>query len=275
MPKASDVKRGDVVRHKGRVFAVGKIEIRTPSSRGSNTLYKMKLRDVQTRQNYDETFKGEDLLDDVDFTRRQASYSYFDGELYVFMDDEDYSQYSFNEADLEGQLEYLTEGLGGIYVTVIDGFAKHRQPETCRKVAVAYRKRLRFLLLHEIQVWAWNSKWVDKYPDGGEEQREYRRTNLYSNHPLIDTGTWMPYTPTLEVGGVRFGTDKLAHLVSSGWTYYKEYYRGISKGQTPDELYAGTGDNVVVELAQAREKARQERIARNRVADCSTCPRVA
>ena len=123
MPKASDVKRGEVVRYKGRVFTVGKIEIRTPSSRGSNTLYRMKLRDVQTRQNLDETFKGEDLLDDVNFTRRQASYSYFDGELYVFMDDEDYSQYSFNEADLEGQLEYLTEGLGGIYVTVIDGVA--------------------------------------------------------------------------------------------------------------------------------------------------------
>jgi elongation factor P len=123
MPKASDVKRGEIVRYKGRVFAVNKIEIRTPSSRGSNTLYKMKLRDVQTRQNYDETFKGDDMLEDVDFTRRQASYSYFDGELYVFMDDEDYTQYSFNEADLEGQLEYLTEGLGGIYVTVIDGVA--------------------------------------------------------------------------------------------------------------------------------------------------------
>ncbi|MGD9021108.1 MAG: elongation factor P-like protein YeiP [Lysobacterales bacterium] len=123
MPKASDTKRGEIVRHKGRVYAVNKIEIRTPSSRGSNTLYKMKLRDVQTRQNLDETFKGDDMLEDVDFTRRQASYSYFDGELYVFMDDEDYSQYSFNEADLEGQLEYLTEGLGGIFVTVIDGTA--------------------------------------------------------------------------------------------------------------------------------------------------------
>jgi elongation factor P len=123
MPKASDVKRGEIIRHKGRVFAVSKIEIRTPSSRGSNTLYKMKLRDVQSRQNYDETFKGEDQLEDVDFVRRQASYSYFDGEMYVFMDDEDYSQFSFNEADLEGQLEFLSEGLGGIFVTVIDGAA--------------------------------------------------------------------------------------------------------------------------------------------------------
>jgi elongation factor P len=83
----------------------------------------MKLQDVQTKQNFDETFKGEDLFEDVDFVRRQASYSYFDGELHVFMDDEDFTQYSFNESDLEGQLEYLNEGLGGIIVMVIDGTA--------------------------------------------------------------------------------------------------------------------------------------------------------
>jgi len=123
MPRASDVKRGEIVRHKDHVYAVRKIDIRTPSSRGSNTLYRMKLQDVQTRQNVDETFKGEDMLGDVDYVRRQASYSYFDGELYVFMDNEDYSQYAFNETDLEDHLAYLSEGLGGIYVTVIDGVA--------------------------------------------------------------------------------------------------------------------------------------------------------
>ena len=98
MPRASEVKKGEIVRFKERVCAVRKIEIRTPSSRGSNTLYKMKLQDVQSQQNYDETFKGEDMLEDVDLVRRQSSYSYFDGELYVFMDDEDFTQYSFNQA---------------------------------------------------------------------------------------------------------------------------------------------------------------------------------
>jgi len=116
----------------------------------------------------------------------------------------------------------------------IASFPADRQPESCRKVAIAYRKRMRFLLLHEIQVWAWNSEWVDRIPNGADEQQEYRRTNLYSNHPLIDTGTWMPYTPTLEVAGVRFGTDKLAHLVSSGWTYYGEYRKGLKKGESPE-----------------------------------------
>jgi hypothetical protein len=116
----------------------------------------------------------------------------------------------------------------------IASFPEHRPP-TCRKIAVEYRTRMRFVLLHDIQVWAWNSQWVARIPEGGEEQKEYRRTNLYSKHPLIDTGTWMPFTPTIQVAGVRFGTDKLAHLVSSGWTYYSEYQRGLKKGETPAE----------------------------------------
>jgi hypothetical protein len=129
----------------------------------------------------------------------------------------------------------------------IASFPVDRPPASCRKVAVAYRKRMRFLLLHEIQIWAWNSEWVDRIPNGADEQREYRRTNLYSNHPLIDTGTWMPFTPTLEVAGVRIGTDKLAHLVSSGWTYYKEYYRGLKKGETPEEAKRGAVNRGIVE----------------------------
>jgi hypothetical protein len=117
----------------------------------------------------------------------------------------------------------------------IANFPADKPPPTCRQISIAYRKRMRFVLLHEIQIWAWNSSYVDRIPNGAEAQRDYRRTSLYSNHPLIDTGTWMPFTPTLEVAGVRFGTDKLAHLVSSGWTYYKEYNRGLRKGETPDE----------------------------------------
>ncbi len=121
MPKASDTKKGAIVRFKGQVCAVRKIEIRTPSSRGSNTLYKMKLQDVQSKQNVDETFKGDDMLDEVDFTRRKASYSYFDGEQHVFMDDEDYTQYALNETDLEGQTGYLIDGLNDIHVMIIEG----------------------------------------------------------------------------------------------------------------------------------------------------------
>jgi len=46
-------------------------------------------------------------------------------------------------------------------------------------------------------------------------------------------------------------------------------------GQTPDEVYAGTGDHVIAELAAAKAKARQQRIARNRAAHCPSCPKAA
>jgi hypothetical protein len=115
----------------------------------------------------------------------------------------------------------------------IASFPESRPPANCTEISVAFRSRMRFLLLHEIQIWAWNSEFVARIPDGGAEQKDYRRTNLYSNHPLIDTGTWMPYTPTIEVAGVRMGTDKLAHFVSSGWTYYAAYRRAVAGGETP------------------------------------------
>jgi hypothetical protein len=46
-------------------------------------------------------------------------------------------------------------------------------------------------------------------------------------------------------------------------------------GQTPNELYAGTEDDVVVELMKAREKASSERIATNRAAHGPSCPKAA
>jgi hypothetical protein len=117
----------------------------------------------------------------------------------------------------------------------VASFPASRPPETCTEISLAFRKRVRFLLMHEIQVWAWNSQWVARIPDGGAEAREYRRANLYSNHPLIDTGTWMPFTPTIDVAGVRMGTDKLAHFVSSGWTYYAAYCNALENGDAPDD----------------------------------------
>jgi elongation factor P len=47
MPKANELKRGAVVRAKDQVCVVRHIDIRSPSSRGSNTLYK--VADLQGR----------------------------------------------------------------------------------------------------------------------------------------------------------------------------------------------------------------------------------
>ena len=117
--KASDVKKGAIVKFRGQVCAVRNLQVQLPSSRGSNTLYKLRLQDVQTGQNIDHTFKGEDVLEAAEFLRRPAAYSYFDGELHVFMDSEDYSQYGFVPEDLAAELPFLSEGLE-VQVMIID-----------------------------------------------------------------------------------------------------------------------------------------------------------
>jgi transposase InsO family protein len=44
------------------------------------------------------------------------------------------------------------------------------------------------------------------------------------------------------------------------------------QGQTPDEIYSGTGGAVPEELIAARQRARDARLAANRVLSCGPCP---
>jgi len=42
-------------------------------------------------------------------------------------------------------------------------------------------------------------------------------------------------------------------------------------GQTPDEIYLGTVVDLPAQLAAARSKAREERLAANRAMSCNQC----
>jgi len=46
------------------------------------------------------------------------------------------------------------------------------------------------------------------------------------------------------------------------------------RGQTPDEMYFGTGDAVPPDLRSRAAAARRARVAANRSATCETCPSV-
>lgn len=121
MPKASELKRGMIVEINGQPHAVKQVEAKSPSSRGASTLYKIRYTNLQTRQKLDESYKGDDFLKEADCVKRGLQYSYFDGENYVFMDTEDYSQYEQTADDLEGQTGYLVEGMEGIIGLLMDG----------------------------------------------------------------------------------------------------------------------------------------------------------
>ena len=121
MPKACDLKRGVIVKINGAPHAVKQVEAKSPSSRGASTLYKIRFTNLQTGQKLDDSFKGDDFLKEIDCVRTQVQYSYLDGEIFTFMDMEDYSQYGLNREDIEGQVGYLTEGMEGITALLVDG----------------------------------------------------------------------------------------------------------------------------------------------------------
>jgi elongation factor P len=118
--KASELKKGMVVEVNGVPHVVKQIEVRNPSSRGASTLYKIRFNNLKTGQKLDESLKGDDIFKEADYARAKAQFSYIAGDNYVFMNVEDYSQYTLASEDMEGQIGYLTEGLEGIVALLVD-----------------------------------------------------------------------------------------------------------------------------------------------------------
>ncbi|MFH2092709.1 MAG: elongation factor P-like protein YeiP [Pseudomonadota bacterium] len=120
MPRACDLKKGNVVEINDEPYMVKYIDIRAPSARGAVTLYKVKFNSIKTGQKYEETFKGNDMLTEVVLQRRSVQYLYPDGAFHVFMDTQDYSQYMIETDAIEEQLIWITDGMEGIVGLIID-----------------------------------------------------------------------------------------------------------------------------------------------------------
>ncbi|MEX2326447.1 MAG: elongation factor P-like protein YeiP, partial [Pseudomonadales bacterium] len=119
-PRASELKKGDVVDIDGVPHIVRQIESKSPSARGASTLYKVRLNNLVNGQKLDESLKGDVMLAEADCQRVPVQFSYRDGEQFVFMNTEDFSQYSLDAQTLDGQLEYLTDGLDGMTALVVE-----------------------------------------------------------------------------------------------------------------------------------------------------------
>ncbi len=118
--KASEVKKGNVVEHNGGIYQVRDIERSSPTARGGNVTFRFTLYSVPADSKLDLSLRADDDLKEVELSRRTCSYSYMDGEDFVFMDDEDYTQYVLG-ADLVGDnAGYISDGLKDCYVQLID-----------------------------------------------------------------------------------------------------------------------------------------------------------
>lgn len=120
MPKAADLKSGMVVEIDGKPYIVRQVQAHNPTARGASTLYKVRLNHAQTGQKLDQTFKGDELLADVDFRRRAVQYLYQDTDGYTFMDVEDYSQHTLPAEQLENCTPFLIDNAEGYTALILE-----------------------------------------------------------------------------------------------------------------------------------------------------------
>ena len=120
MSKASDIKKGMVVKDNSKLLLVTQIDVQSPSARGAATLYKMRFTDINSGQKVENRFKGDDTLETAELVRASASFSYVDGDDYIFMNSEDFTQYTFNKSDIEDALLFINEETEGLVVLIVD-----------------------------------------------------------------------------------------------------------------------------------------------------------
>ena len=118
--RAAEIKRGNVVEYDGRVYQVRDIERSAPQGRGGNVTYRFIMYSVPGAQKLDVSLRAEDDLKETELTRRAVTYSYKDGDAYVFMDSEDYAQYILDAATVGDAAGYIADGIEGCYVQLID-----------------------------------------------------------------------------------------------------------------------------------------------------------
>ncbi|PKM31337.1 MAG: elongation factor P-like protein YeiP [Gammaproteobacteria bacterium HGW-Gammaproteobacteria-11] len=121
MPRAAELKKGNIVQVNNQPYIVSLIDVKNPSSRSGTTLYKIRLNHVQTKQKLDLSLTGDEVLAPIDFQKRQMQFLYQDADGYTFMDNEDFSQFTLSAEQLDEQIPYLYDGIVGLYGLVVEG----------------------------------------------------------------------------------------------------------------------------------------------------------
>ncbi len=102
----------------------------------------------------------------------------------------------------------------------------------CEQVTGRIVRHMRKFLFQSIENYAVTSPEVDKYPATDAEMREFERRGLYHHPYLFDTIGWMPKSPTIEVAGIRMGTDKLNHFFAQGAEMLRVYRWNRREGRS-------------------------------------------
>ena len=75
--------------------------------------------------------------------------------------------------------------------------------------------------------------WMDSHRF--EAQPARYRTSCWKSIFILNPVIALTISPTVNLYGSEFGTDKIAHIFQQGYTYYKMYRQALNEGATPAE----------------------------------------
>lgn len=118
--RAAEIRKGNVVEHDGRIWQIRDIERSSPQGRGGNVTYRFTMYSVPGSSKLDLSLRAEDDLKETEVTRRPVDFSYKDGDAFVFMDAEDFTQYTLDANVVGDAGGYIVEGVEGCQIQMID-----------------------------------------------------------------------------------------------------------------------------------------------------------
>jgi len=107
MINATELRRGVIIELEDKLFQV--VDYQHVKMKRT-ALARVKLRDINAGHTIERTFQSDEKLVRARLDSRQMQYLYNDGDLYYFMDQENFEQMPLTSSHLGDALNYLKEG---------------------------------------------------------------------------------------------------------------------------------------------------------------------
>jgi elongation factor P len=108
MISSGDLRKGLIIELDGELYQVLDYH-HIKMGRGSAQI-RLRLRDINAGHTIERSFQASEKFSRAHLDYRNMQYLYQDGDLYYFMDEENYEQVALNAAQLGDTLNYLNEG---------------------------------------------------------------------------------------------------------------------------------------------------------------------
>ena len=107
MVNVNDIKNGMTIEVDGNIFTILEFQHVKPGKGAA--FVKMKLKNLRTGSIVEQTFNSSTKVGKAMIEKKTMQYLYSDGDNYVFMDMNDYSQIELSQSQIEEESKYLTE----------------------------------------------------------------------------------------------------------------------------------------------------------------------